>query len=111
MLLTARFVFDGAFPFVLLFVFSWLTRQRDKEIVDKFYAKMKTKVQDDPAEDERALQQSYEEPEKLENHKLFPGSNWEFLKWDKEDTVGFLLSCVAVVVILAIFWIVLNIGS
>ena len=111
MLLTARFVFDGAFPFLLLFIFSWMTKQRDKEIVDKFYAKMKTKVLDDPAEDEKELLKNLNDPALVEHHKLLPGSNWEFLKWDKEDTVGFLLSCLAVVVILAIFFIVLNIGS
>jgi solute:Na+ symporter, SSS family len=111
MLLTARFVFDGAFPFVLLFAFSWLTKHRDKEIVDKFYAKMKTKVLDDPDEDERELQKSFADPHRNDHLKLFPRSNWQFLKWDKEDTVGFVLSCVAVVVILGIFLVVLNIGS
>ena len=110
-LMTTRFVFDGIFPFLILFVISFFTEKTEKARLDKFYAKMKTPVAATPETDEMELAASYENPNRFNHLKLFPNSNWEFCKWTKTDTIGFLLCWVAVAFILAFLWLVLNIGK
>ena len=54
---------------------------------------------------------SYANPTRYDHTKLFPRSNWEFTKWNKQDAVGFIV-CVALVgFILVFFKTVLVIGS
>ncbi len=110
-LLTIRFLFDGIFPFILLFAISGFTKTTEEEIMDRFYVKMKTPVASTPEEDVLELAKSYANPKRFEHLKLFPNSNWEFCKWDKTDFVGFTICCVIVVIILGFFWGILNVGS
>ena len=72
---------------------------------------MKTPVAPTPETDEMELVKSYANPNRFNHLKLFPNSNWEFCKWTKIDTIGFLLCWVAVAFILAFLWLVLNIGK
>jgi len=110
-LLTARYVVDALLPLILLIVASYFTRPADPERVSRFYARMKTPVLNDPAADAAAVQASYADPARFDHTKLFPSSNWEFTKWDKLDTFGFLACCASVGVILLIFKAVLMLGS
>ena len=109
-MLTIRFIFDGIFPFVILFIVSWLTKPTDKERLDRFYVKMKTEVQPTPELDKKEIERSLADLSRFDHMKVFSGSSWEFVKWNKVDLVGFLLCCMAVVIILGIFCVVLNIG-
>ena len=43
--------------------------------------------------------------------KLWPKSNWELTKWDRQDTLGFLGCCGLVGFILVFFKAVLTIGG
>ena len=110
-LMTTRFLVDSALPLVLLILFSYMTPQTDPERVVRFYARMKTPVFSDPAIDALEVEASYANPTRFDHTKLFPRSNWEFTKWSKVDTIGFLLACASVGVVLVIFKAVLMLGS
>jgi Na+/proline symporter len=89
---TAQFFFDGLFPFVVLIVVSLLTRPVDPARVAFFYGKMKTPVGDTPELETAGLEETRRQPARFDGTKLFgPRSSWEFCKWDRVDTVGFLI--------------------
>ena len=98
------------FPFIIMFLAGNLTKPDDKNALDRFFVKMRTKVHLDRKEDERQMQLSYENPARLDHLKLFPKSNWEFQKWDKVDTIGFLISLAVAVGIVGFLYLVVNIG-
>ena len=89
--LTAQFFFDGLFPFAVLLIASLLTRPTDPARVAQFYGKMKTPVADTPELDALAMEETRRHPTRFDHTKLLPASNWEFCKWTKVDTVGFLI--------------------
>ena len=98
---TVRILIRTLTPFVILIVISLLTRRDDKTMLDRFYVKMKTQVQTDPQEDDQQMKRSYANPGRFDDRKLLTNSDWEFEKWDKTDTIGFVISVmVAVLVIL-----------
>ena len=74
-LTAARFFFDALFPFVLLFMISFVTKRGDKVLLDRFYSKMQTPVQPTPEEDLKALEAAYADPEKYKSRKLW-GKIW-----------------------------------
>jgi len=86
-----QFFFDALFPFVVLIIVSLLTRPTDPRIVAEFYGKMKTPVGDTPELEVATMEETRRHPARFDHTKLLPGSNWEFCKWDREDTVGFLV--------------------
>jgi solute:Na+ symporter, SSS family len=106
----ARFFFDGLFPFALLILVSTFTRQPDKGLVDQFYGKMKTPVGATPELEQVAMADTIRNPHRYDHRKLFPGTAWEFTKWDRVDTVGFLVCCALSGAILAIFALLLKLA-
>ncbi|HBF34850.1 TPA: transporter [Candidatus Sumerlaeota bacterium] len=110
-LVTARWTFDGVFPFVMLIFISYLFPKTEKSRVDVFHAKMKTQVRRDPREDEIEVALSLAQPGRFDHLKLFPRSNWEFTKWKLEDYIGFSVCWGIVLVIMSLLWLVLTIGS
>lgn len=109
-LTAARFFFDALFPFILLFLISFITKPVDKSHLDRFYAKMYTPVQPTPDEDRLALEASYADPGKFNNRKLGGKFGWEMLKPKKIDYIGFLGSWVLVGIIILLLWLVVSIG-
>lgn len=89
--LTAQFFFDGLFPFLVLIIASWLTRPTDPLRVALFYGKMKTPVGETPELDVIAMEETRLNPTRFDHTKLAPWSNWEFCKWTRVDTIGFLI--------------------
>jgi hypothetical protein len=65
----------------------------------------------DPELDAKAVQFTMENPRRFDDRKLFPHSQWEFKKWNKVDSVGFLLCWVGVGGILMLLWMILKAGS
>lgn len=108
-LVAARFFFSALFPFVLLFIISFLTKPVHKPSLDRFFAKMHTPVQQTPELDEIALAASYEHPEKFEKEKILTGSQWEILKPSRMDYIGFLGSWGLVGVVIFLLWIMVTI--
>ncbi len=101
-LVSTRFFFDALFPFLLLFILSYLTKPVKKERMDRFFGKLHTPVLPTEEEEEKALQDSYDNPDKFEKDKIWPGSNWEILKPSKQDIYGFGGSWILVGVIIAL---------
>lgn len=110
-LMATRFLVDGLFPIILLMVVSLLTRPTDSERLSRFYVRLKTPVAATLEEDAIEVEKSYANPTKFDDRKLFPGTNWEFTKWDRQDGLGFLACCCLVVVVLVVFDAVLTVGS
>ena len=108
-LVSTRFFFDALFPFVLLFILSFITKPVPKTHLDRFFARMHTPVQPTPEEDEKAVEESYTNPEKFEKDKIWPGSNWEIMKPKWMDLWGFGGSWVLVGVIIVLLWIMISI--
>jgi solute:Na+ symporter, SSS family len=104
----ARFFFDGLFPFALLIAVSFFTRQPEKALVDRFYGKMKTPVGKTPELEEVAMAETMRNPHRMDDRKLFRNSSWEFTKWDRVDTIGFLVCCVVSGAILGAFALLLK---
>jgi Na+/proline symporter len=88
---TTQFFFDGLFPFAVLIIVSLLTKPSDPQRVAYFYGKMKTPVGDTPELEAAAMVETRRNPTRFDHTKLFPRTNWEFCKWDRIDTVGFLI--------------------
>ncbi|RLF91995.1 sodium:solute symporter family protein, partial [Thermococci archaeon] len=108
-LVAVRFFFDALFPFVLLFLFSFITSPVPKEHLDRFFAKMHTPVQETPEKEKEVLEDNYRHPERFEKDKLFPGSQWEIMKPSKMDFIGFGGSWIIVGVIIFLLWVMVNI--
>lgn len=108
-LVAVRFFFDALFPFVLLFLISFMTKPVEKSHLDRFFAKMHTPVQKTDEEEVKALAESYKNPEKFDKDKLFPKSNWEIMKPGKWDYIGFGGSWILVGVIIFLLWIMTSI--
>jgi SSS family solute:Na+ symporter len=104
-LLTLRYLIATILPFVFLIPISLLTKNRGFEAdIERFYARLKTPVDPDPQKDAEEVQKSYNNPARFDHLKLFPRSNWEFCKWTRTDTLGFLASTAATLGILFLFW-------
>ena len=108
-LVAIRFFFAALFPFLLLFLLSYMTKPVPQPLLDRFFAKMHTPVQKTPEEEEKALQDSFDHPEKFEKRKLFPGSHWEIMKFKKIDYLGFGGSWILVGVIILLLWLMVSI--
>jgi solute:Na+ symporter, SSS family len=89
--ITLQFFFDGMFPFVVLIVVSLLTRHPDPVRVAMFYGKMKTPVGATPELEAAGMDETRRNPSRFDHTKLLPASNLEFCKWDRVDTIGFLI--------------------
>lgn len=108
-LVAVRFLFDALFPFPFLFLISYVTKPTPKEHLDRFFARLHTPVQKTTEEEEKALEDSYNNPGKFENDKILPGSNWEILKPNKVDYLGFGGSWILVGVIIFLLWLMVSI--
>lgn len=110
-LMTTRYVVDALLPILILLVVSWLTPPTDPERVARFYVRLKTPVARTLEEDAREVAASYAAPNRFDHLKLFPRSNWELTKWNRQDVLGFLGCCGLVGGILLFFKLVLTIGG
>jgi len=107
-LLAVQFFFDAAFPLAILLGISLLTRPPPPETVDRFFGIMKTPVGATPELEAAALEATRRDPRRFDHLKLFPRSAWEFTRWDRTDTTGFLVCCAISAAILGFFWLLLH---
>lgn len=103
MIMTVRFAVDAVLPFLLLIPISLVTRPGDPQKLARFYARLKTPVEATPEADAAAVAESDASPCRFDHTKLFPGSNWEFTRWNRTDLLGFLACCGMVGVVLLFF--------
>ena len=71
----------------------------------------KTPVAKTLEDDAQEVELSYANPTRFDHLKLFPGSNWEFTRWDRTDALGFIACCALVGVVLLVFKGALVLGS
>jgi Na+/proline symporter len=107
----ARFFVDVLTPFLFLFAVSLVTRPPARERIDLFYGKMKTPVGATPELEAAAVAETRLHPHRFDDRKLFPGSAWEFTKWDRVDGVGFLVCCAISGGIIGLFWLLLRVAG
>jgi SSS family solute:Na+ symporter len=108
-LVAARFYFDALFPFLLLFVISWVTRPAPKDILDRFFARVHTPVQPTSEAEAAALAAAVADPGQFERDKVFPGTHWEVLKPARSDYIGFFGTWALVGIIILMLWAMVNI--
>ena len=105
---TLQFFFDGIFPFVVLIAASLVTRPSDPARVAQFFGRMKTPVGATPELEAAGLAETQRNPGRFDGTKLFPGTAWEFCKWDRVDAVGFAACCALSAAIVGVFLAVLK---
>jgi solute:Na+ symporter, SSS family len=106
---TAQFLFDGFFPFVVLILVSLFTRPPDRARIDQFYGKMKTPVGATPELELAGMEETRRAPHRFDHTKLLgANSSWEFCKWHRVDTIGFLGCCATSGTIILVFWLMLR---
>jgi hypothetical protein len=87
---------------------SLRTRPPRKETVDRFFGIMKTPVGATPELDAAGIEETRRNPRRFDHLKIFPRSDWEFTRWDRTDTVGFLVCCAISAAIIGFFWLILQ---
>ena len=107
-LATASFLVDIIFPFLILFIVSLLTKPNSKTALQEFYARINTPAVADPLIDRKEVEKKIENPELVEQNKLFPHTNWEFWKPTREDIWGFVLCWVGVAFIIGLYFLLVN---
>ncbi len=108
---TIRIAIRTIVPFIVLVIVSFLTKRDDKNMLDRFFVKMKTRVIKDRDADAKELELSYADPDRFNDRKLFPNSDWEFDKWDKEDIIGFAISITGVFAVIGLLVFLVTIGK
>ncbi|MGE3805986.1 MAG: sodium:solute symporter [Gemmataceae bacterium] len=98
-------------PFLVVILISLLSRPCSQEVLDRYYVKMKTPVEQDPEEDARQLEESYANPERYDDKRLLPGTGLEVQKPSFADVVGFLISVGVCLLFLILAYWVANIGD
>ena len=109
--LTASFVFDIIFPFLVLFGVSLFTKRNSEKVLREFYAAVHTPVVADHAEDARRVQAAVDDPAVVERDKLFPNTDWEFAKPTKTDIYGFIICWLIIGVIIWLYGFIMKIGA
>jgi Na+/proline symporter len=100
----ARFFVDAFLPPLLLILCSLATRPPPRDLVDRFFGKMKTPVGATPELEAAAMEETRRDPHRFDHLKLWPNSPWELTRWDRTDTLGFVASCALTVIIILLFW-------
>ncbi|TWU17756.1 Sodium/proline symporter [Novipirellula galeiformis] len=98
-------------PFLVLILLSLLTPRGSTEVLNRYFAKMNTPVVADPEADQALLEQAYASPATTATRKLFPASDWEFVKPTSKDVAGFVASCIFCVLFVGMLMWVATIGS
>jgi len=104
---TASFLFDAIVPFILLILFSLVTKRNSEYVLRDFYARIHTPAVADPDLDQRLVVEKIEHPELVEQNKLFPNTELMFWKPTKTDIVGFL-ACIGFVLLIIALYIALG---
>ncbi len=98
-------------PFLVMIIFSLLTPRDDKQVLDRFYVKMKTPVTPDREIDKQELETSYANPSRFDDRRLLPYFGLEIQRPRFVDILGFIvgfLICFGIVLLAS--WLA-NLGS
>ncbi len=98
-------------PFVIMAGLSLVTRRNGATALDRFYVKLKTPVEPDPALDARQMQASYADPRRFDHRKLFRHPDLEIQRPTRMDFVGFIVSVAVCFGIIGLVLMIASIGS
>lgn len=98
-------------PFLVMILVSLFTRKNSQEALDRYYAKMKTPVIQDPVKDAEVIANCLNDREALEARKLFPGTSLEFQKPTKADFWGVIICFGICFAIIGLAWVMGQIGA
>lgn len=98
-------------PFLVMIVASLLTQPNNREALDRFYVKMKTPVKPDPEEDAAEMEKSYANPDRFDDTRLLPKSQFEFTKLSRQDWVGFTICFAICFAIIGLVLLMARIGA
>lgn len=98
-------------PFAVLMIVAMLTAPEDHRRLDRFYVKMRTRVNADPVLDAKEMELSYADPHRFDHMKMFPSSNWEMRRWDRDDVRGVIMTVVAALGCVLLLWLAVTIGK
>ena len=108
---TLTFLLRILLPMGVILLISLITRPEDQRRLDLFYGRMKTPVRGSREDDAREVALTLADPHRFDHTKLFPKSNWELLKWDRQDWVGIAGTLVGVAGCVLLLWLLMWIGS
>jgi solute:Na+ symporter, SSS family len=110
---TLRIITRTLVPFLIIIIVSLLSRHtpREEEVLDRFYVRMKTPVAETPEKDRQEVEASYADVTRFDHTKLFPRTNWQFTRWDRTDTVGFVFALLMVGLVLLLLLLMVNLGG
>ncbi|MBK7103734.1 MAG: sodium:solute symporter family protein [Ignavibacteriae bacterium] len=107
---TLRLMIRLFFPFIVLILVSLLTKPDDEKISHNFFMKMRTRVRGlGPQIDIDDINKSLANPEKTKEVLLFPNTQLEMYKWNKQDWFGFLMSVVIAFIVIGTLFAVIKI--
>jgi len=99
-------------PFLLLIFGSMAFQINQTHLTIPFYTKMRLPVNESGREaDDAMLAHALTNFEQTKTALVFPNSNWEFYKWNRQDTVGFLLAWCMVIGVLVLLYFAVNLGA
>jgi hypothetical protein len=91
------------FPFAAVILVGLLTVPMAAGNLDRFYARQRTPVNENPDRDRMDVEASIANPDGTAEKKLFPGSNWEFIRLPRYDLIGMgIAASVGVVLTIAV---------
>lgn len=96
---------------MLALVLSYITKSDDKEMLDRFFVKMKTQVLPDRQQDDEQIKLSYMDPSRFDHLKMFAKTQLEITKWSKVDIIGFAVSCMIAAVIFLLLYLMISVGK
>jgi SSS family solute:Na+ symporter len=108
---TLTFLFRIFIPFLVLILVALFSQAVDKERLDQFYGKMLTPVVGTHADDDHEMELTRANPNRFVHLKLFPNSNWEFRRWNREDWLGVGGACIAAVSVVVLLVVIIGLGS
>ncbi len=108
---TIRILIRTLIPFIVFVIVALMIRVKIDENVERFYIKMKILVDSDPEKDRQNLDHAYANPTVVRALKLFPDSDWEFDRWDRQDWTGFLISVIIVILLVGFMSLLVSFGS
>ncbi len=110
---TIRVLTRTIIPFLIIILISFLYKHTSDEsyVLDRFYVKMKTPVKEDREEDIKEMERSYKDPYRFDHLLLFPKTQWQFTRWDRTDSWGFIFSVLMVIGILLFLYVAVNLGG
>ena len=107
---TIRMLIRLVVPFLILILVSMSTKPNQDKITEQFFLKMRTRVRGlGPGADKQDVLTAYDNPEQTKTMLLFPHTNWEIYRWNKQDTIGFIISIIIVFLVVATLFFVVKV--